>query len=407
MATLKRQRLKITITKIKMSSSLKSKIEITYLKILTWLLIAIILLSIAVIALIRLCKKKILKNKPASRLLNSIVNYRKDPFDDFVPSEVEYLTVVNEDIETPPNNFSLEKKSLKKDHVKENKNNTRKIRAPQICFQFNYDIRKNELEVYLIRGINLPKYVNQNIVVSLMLSNNSSVYYSNYVGGPDPNFKQRFRFPLESTRISEDPPLRVKFNIWTVDLYSKKSPYGYVSVSLEEIFVTYGLTPTQDKGIVRKDVIQSTNLVDDHNSAEVYIHTTYLASAQRFSVVLSQAKNLNIDPFNKEIQGRVTLIHLHSERKTYSTDLLQAKKHVNFNEEFVFQLTDLDIRTTEGIDFKIEILSRIKKTFSKPIVIGNFFIGTSISCGRFGNEHWKAMMSSNSTISRWHQLNPN
>ncbi|XP_065647258.1 uncharacterized protein LOC100212229 isoform X2 [Hydra vulgaris] len=389
-----------------MSSSLKSKIEITYLKILTWLLIAIILFSIAVIVLIRLCKKKILKNKSASRFLNSIVNYKKDPFDDFGTSEVEYLTVSTEDIETQANNFSLEEKGRKEDPVKENKNNSRQLRAPQICFQFNYDIRKNELEVYLIRGINLPKYVNQNIVVSLMLSNNSSVYYSNYVGGPDPNFKQRFRFPLESTRISEDPPLHVKFNIWTVDLYSKKSPYGYVSVSLEEIFLSHGLTPTQEKGVVRKDVIQCTNLIDDHNSAEVYIHTTYLASAQRFSVVLSQAKNLNIDPFNKEIQGRVTLIYLHSERKTYSTELLPAKKHVNFNEEFVFQLPDLDIRTTEGIDFKFEILSRIKKTFSKPIVIGNFFVGTSISCGRFGNEHWNAMMSSNSTISRWHQLSP-
>ena len=216
--------------------------EVPYLKILIWVFITLfIIFLIGIIILCKLWRKRMSRNNSEGSLKSSFVNFKTHPWKDFTFSEVKYSPVISES-NRDQENFNFESKSLiMKPH--EIKKKECFHLSPKLKFQLNYHLRTNELEVFLNRGKNLPNYFRQNIVVSVMLSNNSSIYYSNYVAGPEPKFEQSFCFPLDSSRISEDPPIKIKFNIWTVDRYSKKNPYGYVEVSLEEILQKNGLTP--------------------------------------------------------------------------------------------------------------------------------------------------------------------
>ena len=112
---------------------------------------------------------------------------------------------------------------------------------------------------------------------------------------------------------------------------------------------------------------------------------------------------------DKEIQGRVVFKYLGSEEKSVFTESLPAKENVNFNEEFVFHVAELKNPNVnlEDINFIIEIHSRSGKIFTKSRILGSVFIGSSSKYGKYGNEHWATMMSSTSTVSRWHQLNEN
>ena len=114
---------------------------------------------------------------------------------------------------------------------------------PRLGFELFYYFRTTDMQVSLRNGKYLPDYVNEQIIISVTLSKSNSVYHTARYDGPNPSFDEEFRFPLESMEISSDPPIVLKFNVWTVDKFSRKNPYGYVEANIEEIFTQYGLMP--------------------------------------------------------------------------------------------------------------------------------------------------------------------
>ena len=114
---------------------------------------------------------------------------------------------------------------------------------PRLGFELYYHFRTTEIQISLKSGKYLPEYVNEQIVISVIMSHCSAIYHTARYDGPNPTFNEDFRFPMESMQISSDPPIKVKFNVWTVDKYSRKNPYGYIEANIEEIFTQSGLMP--------------------------------------------------------------------------------------------------------------------------------------------------------------------
>ena len=40
---------------------------------------------------------------------------------------------------------------------------------------------------------------------------------------------------MESMELSSDPPVTCKFNVWHVDSSSRKRPYGFINVNIEDV----------------------------------------------------------------------------------------------------------------------------------------------------------------------------
>lgn len=116
---------------------------------------------------------------------------------------------------------------------------------PRLCFELSYNFRTTALQIFLICGRDLPDLTEQEILVSVLMSHDTLTFQSKRVDGPDPVFDENFSFPLESMQISSDPPVTLKFNVWTVDRFSQKSPFGFVEANIEEILTKNGLNPVQ------------------------------------------------------------------------------------------------------------------------------------------------------------------
>lgn len=116
---------------------------------------------------------------------------------------------------------------------------------PRLCFELSYNFRTTALQVFLICGRDLPELDEQEILVSVLMSHDTLSFQSKCVDGPDPVFNERFNFPLESMQISSDPPVTLKFNVWAVDRFSQKRPFGFVEANIEEILTKNGLNPVQ------------------------------------------------------------------------------------------------------------------------------------------------------------------
>ncbi|XP_065676226.1 synaptotagmin-9 [Hydra vulgaris] len=274
---------------------------------------------------------------------------------------------------------------------------------PMVSFELFYRI--GELKVIIRKGKQLT---GDRFSISVMLSNSTLSYNTSYVNGPDPVFNETFRFPLQIEDISADPPVQLKLNIWSLEkLSEEKKPFGLVKASVEEILIKYGLMPAQGKGIVWENIERCTTLIENQQgnlSTEVFIHLGYLSAARRIVVLLSEVKNLILKPNDKLIVGVISLIYRDSEKKTFTSTGIKAESNIKFREEFVFHLSEFPNLGIDGLAICIELQAIQKKLLLKPRILGSVTVGNSEKAERTGREHWARMLTSGSSVSKWHTI---
>ena len=117
-----------------------------------------------------------------------------------------------------------------------------------ISLELFYFFRLSELQITIKKGKQFFNFSGEQYSISVMMSNSSLIYHTNLVNGPDPVFNESFRFPLDSSLISADPPVKIKLNIWSTNKYSEeKKPFGVVEASVEELIVKHGFMPAPGK----------------------------------------------------------------------------------------------------------------------------------------------------------------
>ena len=131
---------------------------------------------------------------------------------------------------------------------------------PKVGFELYYYIEPQELEIRLINAIHLPEFANEDIIVSILLTKSPLIHHSSRVNGPDAKFEELFRFPLARDEVNaEDNSL--KFNVWTVDRYSRKTPFGFSTVNVKDVLQAHGCMPLKGHGVVTKEIVRTDMLV--------------------------------------------------------------------------------------------------------------------------------------------------
>jgi len=274
---------------------------------------------------------------------------------------------------------------------------------PRLCFELSYNFRSVELNINLFSAKNLPNNWNEQVMISILMSHCSKIYHTSRVDGPNPIFDEDFQFPLESVQISSDPPVMLKFNIWTVDRYSRKHPFGYLESSIEDILTSNGLSPIKGKAQVWRNILMSESLTDESILGELFLSLAYLQGAQRISIILVKAKQLVLRSTDKDLQAIITLLHRGVVKKTVTSNFVSVATDPEFNEEFIFQLAEFDDVSIDRVTINVEITCRQTKRFIKNRVLGQVILGNS-SSKRKGREHWTNMLTAQSSLTKWHAL---
>ena len=111
------------------------------------------------------------------------------------------------------------------------------VQNPMLAFSFYYNAALHELTVLLIRGkrINGAEELenSSHILISVVVIPEGSIQHSSRGIPPNPLFKERFTFFINGDELKIS---KVKFNVWKVDKYSRKLPFGEIVVNMSDVF---------------------------------------------------------------------------------------------------------------------------------------------------------------------------
>lgn len=275
---------------------------------------------------------------------------------------------------------------------------------PKVGFQFFYDFRSTQLKITLVALQNITKFMNEQMMVTILMSNTKVLYHSSKVEGPDAIFNEEYPFPLDSMEISLDPPITAKFNIWHVDRQSKKRPFGFVQVKIEDILTQMNnITPDQGKTVWR-NVVTSDHLTDEGLKGELLITLSYLSAAQRISCTIVKAKDLILTANDKDMFVKITLLCRDEEQQCVVTNFTEITQNPEFNREFIFRFEDLRNSSIDGVSLRFDVMAREIGLLRRDRTLGSCVIGNSNIVERPGKEHWVSCLTSPKSVTQWHQL---
>lgn len=157
-------------------------------------------------------------------------------------------------------------------------------------------------------------------------------------------------------------------------------------------------------GTIWRDVDKSERLTGETPYGEVLVTLSYLRGAQRIALTACKARNLKIQPTDKYLQAKIALLYQDKEIKVYYTNNVATTTKPEFNEEFIFNLEEVQGASLQNIAISIEIQGRQNNVFLKPRVIGTVALGHSTQVDRFGKEHWNLMAHGKSSIQKWYPV---
>ena len=116
---------------------------------------------------------------------------------------------------------------------------------PKLSFSLHFDAACEELTVSLIRARFITTQgskfedSNQHITVSVVIMPDGTIHHSSQGIAPNPLFKNKFIFSIKGTELQQS---KLKFNVWIIDKYSRKVPFGESVVELGKIFKSQPIT---------------------------------------------------------------------------------------------------------------------------------------------------------------------
>ncbi|XP_065086331.1 synaptotagmin-4 [Ochlerotatus camptorhynchus] len=196
-----------------------------------------------------------------------------------------------------------------------------------------------------------------------------------------PFFDQHFSFPLKPRNL-----VRINFILQLLDYdrFSHDEVIGEIRFLLNTLDLS-GCEIWGDLIAVRKPM---------ENSAELLISLSYLPQAERLTVVVMKAKNLNVvhEPFVK-----LYLIVNDKRAKKRKTSAIRATDPANpiWNEAFTF---DLPASQMQDAGIELFVTSNEGELREPGCAIG-------LQEGGTGSQHWQDMMQNNrKPIAMWHVL---
>ena len=105
-----------------------------------------------------------------------------------------------------------------------------------ISISIHFNSSTNELTIVLSKGKNMifdSDGEHQHIQISAILMPDGNILHSCKGIPPNPLFKHTYKFQVKANNLGSSS---VKFNVWKIDKYSRKIPFGECMLDLGNIF---------------------------------------------------------------------------------------------------------------------------------------------------------------------------
>ncbi|CAG9860543.1 unnamed protein product [Phyllotreta striolata] len=252
-----------------------------------------------------------------------------------------------------------------------------------------WDLIVNVLEAKELRGIikrdgNLDTYVR----VSLLPDKEATIQTKVYRSTGSPSYKERFLFSMNPREQSQRV---LSFHVYCTDFLSHtlvgEGEIRLSDVSLRQPVTTWvTLTDTGQKGT---------------EYGELMFSVSYLPTAERLTVVVVKARNLN---FTTDTPGDVFVkVYLMQHNKKIikkRTSIKKGEKCLIFNESMMFSVP---AHTLQTIQLRLTVAECCADDSSNALVIGHVIVGSQAN-GR-SLSHWNQMLTAlRKPVAMWHSL---
>ena len=116
-----------------------------------------------------------------------------------------------------------------------------------------------------------------------------------------------------------------------------------------------------------------------------------------------KARDLFLSTADKEIVAKISLLYQDVVKKSFFSEPVMINTNPEFNQSFVFQLLEHSNVSIDKATIEIEFSCKQSKLFLKPRILGKITLGNTAT-SQTGREQWTLMMTSQSSVSKWHEL---
>jgi len=270
---------------------------------------------------------------------------------------------------------------------------------PSISVTIHYDAAMSELTIFLSRGKNLKCDTNeeqqQHILISAMLMPDGNILHSCKGIPPNPLFKHKYDFPMKVERLQSSI---VKFNVWKIDKYSSKIPFGECTVHLGSIFAG---SPDYVKEMWL-EVSPRDELDNESLKGEVLVSMQYLPGSETINLNVMRGRGFHFEDFDKDVCVKASAVVNGTVVKNKKTGVTRKNPNPVFNEMIRFELNNE--MTLENTTIVLSVNAYRSRGPHKRLV-GRAYLGNGDLVPPTGKEYWRKIIENpQKMIAEWQEI---
>ncbi|XP_070545314.1 synaptotagmin-2-like [Ptychodera flava] len=273
----------------------------------------------------------------------------------------------------------------------------------KLCFSVFYDEESEQLTFFLIRAVHLPAKnmrgtADPYVKITLLPDKSRKIFTKVHRKTLNPIFNENFVFTFPPTSLKSRV---IRLVVYDFDRFSRPTVIGHVMVSLGDIDFK---PPRCGEEHVWRDLKEA--IPSELKRGEILISLTYLPNAERLTVVLLKARELNLPASAKtdedvRLSIKLTMVTGGRLMKTKRTAVIRKEARPEFNEAFSMELAKSNTSDT----CIVAAMQYQSGSFGYPKVLGRVVVGANRYSTGDGLAHWNEMMTTpRSAVVQWHAL---
>ncbi|GAB6028644.1 hypothetical protein CHUAL_004476 [Chamberlinius hualienensis] len=260
----------------------------------------------------------------------------------------------------------------------------------RLHFRLKYDYQRSDLIVHVIEAHDLVSSENGGfndpyVKLSLMPQVDTKSRQTKILRkSANPYFNEVFKFPVAQEDLAEKSLL---LQVFDFDKYSRNDVVGEILLHMSDVDVTSDLEVWSE---IKK------NKKPKGDAPELLFSLSYLPSAERLTVVVLKAQNLNLACSSDENPNpfvKVYLLHDGRRQKKRKTSIRRSSYNPVWNEAMTFNVPSSSL-SQASLELKL---------FNADQTLGSCSVGSNEP--GLGELHWSDMMqNTRKSVAMWHSL---
>lgn len=259
-------------------------------------------------------------------------------------------------------------------------------------------LRVNVIQWYNSGSHNIKSTLSPYVKVRLLPPPSSTGQYLTKTKRADsPVFDEEFSFTVQQSQLDK---ISIEFSVCDFDKFSRQNILGRAVVQVEEVLQT--LTLSDGTGELWMELTES-NELSNNNNGDVLISLSYFPTANRVTLTLVKAKNLNVGESDTGVSIKASMLISGKITKTRKTSVRDATDKSELS-DLVCDKTWAFLVPCDVINDACIVVNAHAYSHNTKRIIGKTSAGLN-DVTTAGFKQWKEMLSQpGSTISYWHKL---